>query len=185
MVNNAHWSKRSQPKLVAARHPRQAGTFVTLAVHPDTWGRMWAHQMHAKVGEYAGLVHGSYVESGDELPALVDPQGIFRGLKRPLHDFQVAHDAQVMVYVTNPPCTYHWPHKFDGYPVRQQKPLDSVFVTFVDYSARSIGELPTGDASYSAGKIDGVVLYWAWHRASENDSFLPSDYRNRYEERVL
>lgn len=189
MAANEAWSKAARPKLVSARHPRIAGQFVTLAVHPDTWARVWNQRLRKMIGQYAGLVHGSYVEAGDESPALTAPTGIFRGLKRPLYDFNGAHDTNVYAYVTNPKRSFYWPVLHDVKPEDRPKseppPTNSVFVTFVDFTQRAIAQLPLDDLSYKAEQIDGVVHWWAWHRASENDSFLPFDYRERYEERVL
>ena len=190
MADNEHWSKRSQPRLVSARHPHKDGVYMTLAAHPDTWRQIWKHDALSRslMGQFAGLVHGSYVESEtDALPALARPTAIFRGIKREVGPYKNGYDKNIYAYVTNPPCDYSWPRPTSGVPVRIPKPIESVFVTFVDLNPTAVeaAGLPDDHPSYKSTMIDGIITWWAWSLASENDSFLPFDHRERYEEQVL
>ena len=96
-------------------------------------------------------------------------------------------DRGVYIYVTNPPDSYDFPseRQLSGEgPRKVSVPKDAVFATYVDFSPRAIDELVSSSDYRGTAVPAGVVLYWAWTRASVLDRHLPHEYRTRYEQQV-
>lgn len=164
---------------------------VTLVAAPTTVRAMLDGRLNAKLGEYCGLVHGALREPIDndiKYPVghgLDNPTAVFRGLKRPFLDHNL--DKGVHIYITNPGVAFDYPadRQFSGAGPRQQPvPHNAVFATYVDFSLRAIDELKASADYRGPANAAGVVLYWAWTRASVLDPHLPHEYRTRYEQQV-
>ena len=100
----------------------------------------------------------------------------------------VGLDERVYVYVTNPGVNYNFPEGrrySDEGPQHVPVPHEAVFATYVDLSPRAVDELRS-DVGYTSWPDDlaGVVLYWAWTKASKRLPHLPFAHDQRYEERV-
>ncbi len=183
----------SIPNLIWARRPElSVPSWVPLVVHPDTV-RKWAEmKAWSKIGEFAGLVHGRLApgRDGTQIPGtagLMRPTAVFRGLKRPLHDGEGACDHDMLIYVTNPARSYEYAprHMHNGLPEVTDKPIESVFTTFVSFRPEHVDAVVQSMVRPPAESVLGVVTFWEWTEASRLDLRLPYEYDSRYEERLV
>ena len=130
--------------------------------------------LNAKVGEYAGLVHGNIMEQFDDT-IIAGGTGVcwkascYQGLKQPRID--AGRDAKVLAYVTNPPPVSHLSEQGGAASVQGS---NSVFVTYAELFADGL-ERDRFDG-IDAG-IEGVVHFWEWVLSSDRDRALPADAR--------
>jgi len=140
----------------------------------------------AKLGEYAGLVHGA-IPLGTA--GLADAIALFQGVLRPLGTLE--SDESVLVYVTKPDCTFNYPpeHRWavaagasdPSGPVRLPQPAGSTFTVYVQLHADTLVEPGSAESS----RTDGVVAYWEWtHAAEVGGEFLPLFHEARYARRL-
>lgn len=178
-------SNRETPNIVIASAPWDRDEQINLYANPSTLRRLVDGNLNAKLGEYAGLVHGNCQEIASGSGELIDggTEGLssaialFRGIKRPRLDIE--KDEQIYVYVLNPARTYIYRREEDA-PRRAEKPVKSVFVVYVELQET----LKSAEKAPSDIEIKGVVHFWEWVMASGDDKSLPKDHATRYDERV-
>lgn len=180
-----------KPNLIWAKDYGMPVGRVLLLAEPETV-RTWAESFgsEAKMGEYAGLVHGVIV--GDEgekrqlSNGLLAPKAIFRGLKRPLYNHSLDADKSVYIYISDHRFTYRYPlrNKFSGGPLeRLDAPFNSVFAAYVSFE---LGHIDVESAGMAEGtKPKGLVVGWEWLEESGKVSGLPYDYDSRFDARVM
>jgi hypothetical protein len=161
--------------LVWARRPDDSAQFMRLRVDPEVVRQFVDDGRNAGLGQYCGLIHGAIK---DGFPSLVRANALFRGIQRPMIDFD--HDGQVLVYVANPPHTFEYPavNRFnDRDPAPGAKPKNAVFVVYVRLIKEGAGWTESDDVS-------GEILNWEWVLGHAPDYRLPEDYDTRYTEKV-
>ena len=129
-------SDRSKPRTVLALAPGDRTEFISLQVSVSTLVRVIDDHLNAKLGEYAGLVHGDAYEGGTD--GLLIAVALFQGLRRPVVDRGI--DESIYVYVLDPPHNYNFPNHYKfgdaGFmnqgPQRVAKPESSAFVVYAD-----------------------------------------------------
>lgn len=172
----------AQPNLVWAKAPAEESGWLLLLTHPATI-RTWIEMGGlAKIGEYAGLIHGRFGDDGSGYvppgtTGLLRPLQIHRGLRRPLFAIDQDIGPDVLIYVTDPPQTYAYraDGKFGGFPRAEPKPLQSVFTTFVSLDRQLVDATKASMQRAPLQPVDGVVLYWEWtvaHSGPGAASFL-------------
>lgn len=155
--------------------------YIKLFVSPSTVRNILDDCFNSKLGEYCGLVHGGNLTRG-----LLESHALFRGLNRPY--IGPNRDDDMYVYVTNPSCSYIFPiwNEFSEEGCTPtQKPRKAVFTTIVTFSLQEIEETrrKEGSGLIIPSDISGVVKYWEWVVAGNNDN-LPENFQNRYTRRV-
>lgn len=178
-----------------AKSPCDPRRLILLDVDRDALAGFGVHlRSRAKLGEFAGLVHGD-VPQLLELPDAYPDRGMrachacFQGLTRPLNKDM---GIQLFAYVSSPPCSFVFDDPFDVCRTTE-KPLDSVFVTYVEFSPETVTMLaalqiaagPTlADVPDPHGVV-GTVRGWEWVPAelplAPNPALhLPRDHGRRY-----
>jgi hypothetical protein len=164
------------PNVVLAPSPERGEQLVKLYASPRALRNIDEDLWEAKLGEYAGLVHGNIIEddAGAEVAGgtngLLETVALFQGLMRPL--IKPEGDEKVLIYVTNPAATYT--HKrFRPAFTRVTRPVNSVFVTYAELFRdggvdRNKYQVPT--------EIDGIIYFWEWMPWDEHDRRLPEQY---------
>jgi len=162
---------------------------IKLYASPSTLRQIFTDRLEAKAGEYFGLVHGNWNEyvGDDELvdggtSGLLGATSLFRGIRRPRLDD--GRDEQIYVYVLNPKWSYTYKRDESGLR-RTEKPYNSVFVAYVelrnDGAALEEAEKLSQDVK---SQIRGVVQFWEWVLAADDDKTLPDSFNARYDERM-
>jgi hypothetical protein len=132
--------------------------------------------LNAKIGEYCGLVHGA-IPNGTL--GLLEAHALFQGLKRPC--LMLGHDADICVYVLSSASTFVYranvKNKSVG-PERYPKPDASVFVVYANLSMRQ-NQSESGQVA-----LDGVILFWEWILADQDQPLLPAQHGSRYVKRI-
>lgn len=183
----------AKPNLIWARKPVVAPDWSRLVAHPRTFQKWVEMKAWTKIGEYAGLVHGSFALTSDGegvvgTRGLLRPVAIFRGLRRPLHDgLGAGADRDVLIYVTNPPHSYTYEprHQRRGLPEVIDAPQNCVFTTCVSFKAEYVDAASEFMPEAGAESPQGSVLFWEWTEASRVNPRFPYEYDSRYEERLL
>ena len=164
-------SSKDTPNIVLAPSFEDKNKRISLRVLPDLIAQYDKDNFRAKLGEFAGLVHGN-IEDGTF--GLLEAKALFKGIKRPC--IHTNHDADVYVYVTNPSFTYTYlgiPRYGKKPPKKIQAPNDSVFVTYVTLNKET-------DEFGAIGRI----LDWEWVFRDKDDLEYPFEYRVRYDKQV-
>lgn len=177
-----------KPNIVWVRKPGAIPDWARAVVHPDTIQNWVAMKAWAKVGEFAGLVHGRFGDAAEVTgtTGLIRPSAIFRGLNRPLFDGQQHCDKKMLVYVTTPSKTYEFGPKqrHVGCPVAEDAPGNAVFTTFVSFDPLHVDEALRAVQVAAPEGILGVVTHWEWTLASQARPTFPENYSQRYEEHL-
>ena len=180
-VLNRTRSDRDTPNIVLANSPKNRSEIVLFRADPITIRQFDADKMNAKIGEYCGLVHGNIKENScgtlteGGTDGLLAAHALYRGIKRPKN--QDGRDEKMLVYVTNPSCSYVYLNRTDGAPTPCPKPKDSVFVTYIDLFAE-----PEIDAK--GREIMGLVKFWEWVIACTININMPDESEVRYTDKV-
>ena len=110
---------------------------------------------------------------------------LFQGLKRPRIDHGL--DENIYIYVTNPDCSYTYPHETrytsDG-PAKAPKPQGAVFVTYVEFGDDALEQIEEMTADLGVGQVSGIIHFWEWVLCSSDNADLPRDHEARYLRRV-
>lgn len=178
-----------KPSIIWARDFNEPVGRFPLRAHGQTV-RLWAEAFgsEAKMGEFAGLVHGVTVEQGSRVQhsdGLLAPTAVFRGLKRPLHNLTSSADQLVYIYITNPPWTFKLSRqrRHEDAPLeRLPPPITSVFATYVTFEQDQI-DAEFVDVAQREQPV-GLVVGWEWLEASNRTPNLPYDYDFRFDARV-
>jgi hypothetical protein len=154
--------------------------------------RLWLEEFgsEAKMGEFAGLVHGVWRDPDGANRQLSDglqaPVAVFKGLKRPLFNVSDDADRRLYVYITNPSTTFRYPRagQYSGGALESApQPLESVFATYVTFERDHIDAECVG--LLSEAQPLGLVVGWEWVERSPRAPSLPYDYDSRFDVRVL
>lgn len=181
----------AKPNLIGARNHLAPFDEILLATDAETL-RIWAAEFGsgAKIGEYAGLVHGRWAEPDGSIRTLSNglftPKAIFRGLDRPLFNHVEDADKSIFIYITNPNSTFRYPlsKKYEAGPLEElPAPPNSVFATYVCFQQAIIDEL--SQHVLAGAQPAGLVVGWEWLEQSPKMPSLPYDYDSRFEARVL
>jgi len=182
-------NQEGEHRWVWARDPFGAG-FVRLSVNRTTFEKIIQWGARAKMGEFWGLVHGRpgpmpmgyapVINAG-----LMQPTAIFRGLKRPLHYVDARADSQIVVYVTDPNCSYEFRNSREGNALLQTaKPIDAVFTTFVSFAPEHLDDCVANMQHEGQITLQGAILFWEWTESCPNNPRFPYDHENRYVARL-
>lgn len=169
--------------------PKNANSNICLVCHPQTIKKIVEAGIRSKIGEYWGLVHGRppaiplpEADSADGIQTLLKPTAIYQGLKRPLHHGHMNADADVLIYVANPPhtCLYKDHKDFGGILETARAPVSSVFTTFVSLNEAHVDGALQGVRDTRGHNVAGVVLFWEWTESDPQHPEIPYDSDNRY-----
>lgn len=159
-----------QPRLVVAPSPFHDDIgcaqedLVELVLSPTALEGVSRIDLRAKMGEFAGLVHGG---GSTFYRGVRDAVALYRGLNRPLN-FEDADDG-VFVYISAPKHTFRYLDSCGDLSLLPA-PLQSVFVVYASIAKPGVGQLR------------GKVLWWEWVCA--NSSGLPEGCDDRYSSKV-
>ncbi len=164
-------SNKDTPNIVLAPSFEDKNKRISLRIMPGLIAQYDKDNFRAKLGEFAGLVHGN-IENGTF--GLLGATALFKGIKRPC--INKNHDADVYAYVTNPDFTYTYvgiPRYSKKPPEKIQAPNDCVFVTYVTFNKKT-------DEFGAVGRI----LDWEWVFRDKEIPEYPYNHKVRYDKKV-